>query len=107
MANAECRALAGELLVYRSEEERRLGMTIDQLVPLTNGLSAYAGSQPFMLERARVTRVSDTVDISFRIAGTDLAPRISLPARRLASSSLDDIIAILRRVVARVANPPV
>jgi hypothetical protein len=82
-------------------------MTIDQLVPLTNGLSANAGAQALMLERARVSRGSDkTIDISFRIAGTDLAPRLSLPSQRLASSSIDEIVAILRRVVARVVNPP-
>jgi hypothetical protein len=101
-------ALADELLLYRSEERRRLDMTIDQLVPLTNGLSANAGTQALMLERARVSRASDnTVDISFRIAGTDLAPRLSLPYERLASSSLDEIVAILRRVVFRVVHPPV
>ena len=83
-------------------------MTIDQVVPLTNGLSANAGTHSFMLERARVTRGSaNSVDISFRIAGTDLAPRLSLPSRRLASSSLDEVISILRRVVCRVAGPGV
>jgi hypothetical protein len=83
-------------------------MTIDQLVPLTNGLSANAGTHSFMLERARVTHGSaNSVDISFRIAGTDLAPRLSLPSRRLASSSLDEVISILRRVVCRVAGPGV
>jgi hypothetical protein len=84
-----------------------LAMTIDQLVPLTNGLSATAGTQPLMLERARVTRFKDgSVDISFRIAGTDIAPRFSLPPRRLASSSLEEVIAILRRVVSSAVPHP-
>jgi hypothetical protein len=83
-------------------------MTIDQLVPVTNGLSANSGAQSFTLERARVRRrTANIVDISFRIAGTDLAPRLSLPSRRLASSSLDEVIAILRRVVSRVVGPTV
>jgi hypothetical protein len=79
-------------------------MTIDQLVPLTNGLPATAGAQAVMLERARVTRLSDGVDLSFRIAGTDLAPRLSLPLQRLASSSVDDVVAIIRRVVSNAVH---
>jgi hypothetical protein len=83
-------------------------MTIDQLVPLTNGLSATAGTQRVTLERARVTQIVDgSVDISFRIAGTDLAPRFSLPPRRLASTSFDDLVAILRQVVSSAVPHPV
>jgi hypothetical protein len=74
-------------------------MTIDQLIPLTNGLSVTACSQTLAVDRARITRVTDrAVDMSFRIAGTDFAPRFTVPRRRLASASLEDLIAMIRRV---------
>jgi hypothetical protein len=83
-------------------------MTIDQLVALTNGLSATAGTQTLMLDRARVRGFKDgSVDISFRVAGTDFAPRLSLPSRRLASSSFEDVVSILRRVVSSAVPHPV
>jgi hypothetical protein len=74
-------------------------MTIEQLVPLTNGLSLTACNQTLMLDRTRITRFPDrSIEMAFRIAGTDLAPRLRLSALRLASSSLEDIVAIIRRV---------
>jgi hypothetical protein len=74
-------------------------MTIDQLVPLTNGLSLRACNQTLVLDRTRITRFPDrSVEMAFRIAGTDLAPRLRLSALRLASSSLDDLVGIVRRV---------
>lgn len=77
-------------------------MTIEQLVPLTNGLSVSACRQTLALDRARVTRVSDRfVDLSFRIAGTDVAPRVRLARQWLASSSIDDLARAFRRVAAR------
>jgi hypothetical protein len=76
-------------------------MTIEQLVPLTNGLSLTVCNQTLVLDRTRITRFPDrSIEMAFRIAGTDLAPRLSLSALRLASSSLDDIVAIVRRVAA-------
>ena len=80
-------------------------MTIDQLVPLTNGLSVTACAQTLAVDRARVTRVTDRgVDMSFRIAGTDFAPRFTLPRRRLASTSLDDLVGMIRRVAAHAVG---
>jgi hypothetical protein len=82
-------------------------MTIDQLVPLTNGLSVSACNQMLALDRTRVTPVSDrSIEIAFRIAGTDLAPRFSLSNRLLASSSFDDFLRIVRRVAARAVGCP-
>ena len=76
-------------------------MTIDQLVPLTNGLSLTACNQTVVLDRTRITRFPDrSIEMAFRIAGTDLAPRLRLSGLRLASSSLDDIISVVRRVAA-------
>ena len=76
-------------------------MTIEQLVPLTNGLSLMACNQTLVLDGTRITRFPDrSIEMAFRIAGTDLAPRLRLSALRLASSSLDDIVTIVRRVAA-------
>jgi hypothetical protein len=80
-------------------------MTIDQLVPLTNGLSVSACTQTLAVDRARVTRLTDgAVDMSFRIAGTDFAPRFTLPPKRLASASFDELVAIVRRVAAHAVG---
>jgi hypothetical protein len=74
-------------------------MTAEQLVPLTNGLSLRACNQTLVLDRTRITLFPDrSIEMAFRIAGTDLAPRLRLSALRLASSSLDDIVSIVRRV---------
>jgi hypothetical protein len=74
-------------------------MTIDQLVPLTNGLSVSACAQTLAIDRARVTRVTDrAVDMSFRIAGTEFAPRFTLPRRRLASTTFEELVGMIRRV---------
>ena len=73
-------------------------MTIDQLVPLTDGLSVTACAQTLALDRTRVTRVSDrAVDMSFRVAGTDYAPRLRLTRQWLATSSLEELVTIIRR----------
>ena len=76
-------------------------MTIDQLVPLTNGLSVSACSQILALDRARVTGLAGGgIDMSFRIAGTDYAPRVRLTRQMLATISFDELVRILRRVAA-------
>ncbi|PYR87856.1 MAG: hypothetical protein DMF84_30420 [Acidobacteria bacterium] len=76
-------------------------MTIEQLVPLTNGLSLTACNQTLVLDRTRITRLPDrSIEMAFRIAGTDLAPRLRLSALRLAASSLEEIITIVRHVAA-------
>jgi hypothetical protein len=80
-------------------------MTIDQLVPLTNGLSVRTCSETRAVDRARVSDISDRwVEMSFRIAGTDFAPRFSLSRRRLASSSFEDVAAIVRRVASNAVG---
>jgi len=74
-------------------------MTIEQLVPLTDGLSVTACAQTLALDRTRVTKVSDkAVDLSFRIAGTEYAPRLRLTRQWIATSSLEDLVAVIRRV---------
>jgi hypothetical protein len=77
-------------------------MTIEQLVPLTNGLSLTACNETLMLDGARITPLPDSsVEMAFRIAGTDLVPRFRLSRRHLASSSLEDMTSIVRHVASR------
>jgi hypothetical protein len=74
-------------------------MTIDQLVPLTNGLSVTACAQTLSIDRARVSGIGErAIEMSFRIAGTDYAPRFRLTRQRLATASIDELAAIIRRV---------
>jgi hypothetical protein len=74
-------------------------MTIDQLIPLTDGLSVTACAQTMALDRTRITNVSDrAIDMSFRIAGTDYAPRVRLTRQWLAASSLEELVSVVRRV---------
>jgi hypothetical protein len=77
-------------------------MTIEEVVPLTNGLSVVAGTQTLVCDRARITPVNDSVDVSFWIAGTDFVPRLRLKKAKLAKATADEVARIVR-AVARVA----
>jgi hypothetical protein len=79
-------------------------MTIDQVALLADGLSVAGSGGPLALERTRVCTVRDGVDVSFRIAGTDLAPRMHLSRAQLSSSTVDEMSGLLRRVARRVAG---
>ena len=73
-------------------------MTIEELVPLTNGLSVACGPATFVCDRARVTRSNGEIDLKFLIAGTDHVPRVTLRRDLLTRKSAEDIARILRRV---------
>jgi hypothetical protein len=78
-------------------------MNIDELVPLTNGLSVVTGMDTLVCDRARIKPVrDDAVDVSFWIAGTDYAPRLRLTRDRIASGTAEELARIVRNV-ARVA----
>ena len=80
-------------------------MTIDQLAPLTNGLSVHAGRDTFVLDRTRVARLSNqSIEIAFRIAGTDFAPRLRIARVEFASSSVEDLADIVRRVASNAVG---
>lgn len=79
-------------------------MTMDQVAYLADGLSVAGSGGPLALERTRVCKARDGVDVSFRIAGTDLAPRVHLSRAQLASSTVDEMSWLLRRVARRVAG---
>ena len=77
-------------------------MTIEELVPLTNGLSITAGAHTLVCDRARITPVTeDAIDMSFWIAGTDYAPRLRLTRARLAADSPEKVAGIIRQVARR------
>lgn len=74
-------------------------MKIDELIPLTNGLSVAAGQQTLVCDRARIGPVTDTtVDMSFWLVGTDLVPRLTLPRQRVALGTPDEIASLVRLV---------
>jgi hypothetical protein len=77
-------------------------MTIDELVPLTNGLSVSACGQTLVCDRARITPLQgDAFDMSFWIAGTDYVPRLRLTRTRLANQTPEKVARIVSQVARR------
>ena len=77
-------------------------MTIEDLVPLTNGLTVIACGHTLVCDRARITAVRhDALDVTFLMAGTDFAPRLRLLRERVVNATPDEITTIVRRVVLR------
>jgi hypothetical protein len=59
-------------------------MTIEDLVPLTNGLTVIAYGNTLVCDRARITPIrSDAIDMKFLMAGTDCVPRLRLLRERV------------------------
>ena len=77
-------------------------MTIQQLEHLADGLSVSACGRTLVLDRTRVLAAPAGHDVSFLIAGTELVPRIHLLPDQLATSTWEEMSALLRRVAARV-----
>lgn len=74
-------------------------MTIEELVPLTNGLSVPACGHMFVCDGARIAPApSDAVDLTFRIAGTDYHPRLRLTKDRLSTATPADFTRIVQHV---------
>ena len=77
-------------------------MKIEDLGPLTNGLSVTACGQTLVCDRARVVPVAgDAIDVKFLIAGTDFVPRLRLTQQRVLKATAEDVARIVRRVVKR------
>jgi hypothetical protein len=75
-------------------------MTIEDLVPLTNGLTVTACGKVLVCDRARITPVrNDAIEMKFLMAGTDFVPRLRLLRERVRSATPDDVTRIVRRVV--------
>jgi hypothetical protein len=77
-------------------------MTVQQLEYLADGLSVFACGQTLVLDRTRVRPAGGGHDVSFLIAGTNLAPRVHLAPEQLSVSTWEEMSAVLRRVSARV-----
>jgi len=77
-------------------------MTIDDLVPLTNGLTVTACGSTLVCDRTRITPIrNDTIEMKFLMAGTDFVPRLRLMRARVLSATPDEVTAIIQRVVKR------
>ena len=77
-------------------------MTIEDLVPLTNGLTVTACGHTLVCDRAHITPVrNDAIDIKFLMAGTDFVPRLRLLRERVLTATPDDVKRIVERVVKR------
>jgi hypothetical protein len=82
-------------------------MTIEDLVPFTNGLTVTACGQTLVCDRARVTTVGDNaIDMKFLMAGTDFVPRLRLLRERVLSATPDEVTRIVQRVVKRAVRCP-
>jgi len=74
-------------------------MTIEDLVPLTNGLTVTACGNTLVCDRARITPVrNDAIDMKFLVAGTDFVPRLRLLRERVLSAPPHEVIKIIQRV---------
>ena len=79
-------------------------MTVEELVPLTNGLSVTACGQTLVCDRTRIVPVkNDAFDLKFLIAGTDLVPRLRLSRDKVLKASADEVARIVQRVVRAIA----
>jgi hypothetical protein len=76
-------------------------MTIEDLVPLTNGLTVIACGNTLVCDRARITPIrNDAIDMKFLMAGTDFVPRLRLLRERVLKATPDEV----RKIVQRVAK---
>ena len=74
-------------------------MTIQDLIPLTNGLTVTACGQTLVCDRARITPISDdAIDMKFLVAGTDFVPRLRLLRQQVLDASPDEVKALVQRV---------
>ena len=77
-------------------------MTIEDLVPLTNGLTVTTCGSTLVCDRARITPVAnDAIDMKFLMAGTDFVPRLRLLRERVLRATPDEVTKIVQRVVKR------
>jgi len=75
-------------------------MTIEDLVPLTNGLTVTACGSTLVCDRARITPVrNDAIDVKFLMVGTDVAPRLRLLRERVLKATPEEVTKIVQRVV--------
>jgi hypothetical protein len=77
-------------------------MTIDDLVPLTNGLTVTACGSTLVCDRTSITPIkNDIIEMKFLMAGTDFVPRLRLVRERVLSATPEEVANIIQRVVKR------
>jgi hypothetical protein len=82
-------------------------MTIEELVPLTNGLTVIACGNTLVCDRAHITPLkNDAIEMKFLMAGTDFVPRMRLLRQRVINATPDEVTRIVRRVVTRAIGCP-
>lgn len=82
-------------------------MTIEDLVPLTNGLTVIACGSTLVCDRAHITPVrNDAIDIKFLMAGTDVVPRLRLLRERVLKATPEEVTKIVRRVAKHAVGCP-
>ena len=75
-------------------------MTIEELIPLTNGLTVTACGSTLVCDRAHITQVrDDAIDMKFLMAGTDFVPRLRLLRQRVLEATPEEVMKIVQRVV--------
>jgi hypothetical protein len=75
-------------------------MTIEDLAPLTNGLTVTACGHIFVCDRTRITAVrGDAIDVKFLMVGTDFVPRLRLLRERVLKATPREMTQIVERVV--------
>lgn len=75
-------------------------MTIEDLVPLTTGLTVTACGNTLVCDRVRITQIkNDAIDMKFLMAGTDFVPRLRLLRERVLKATPDEVARIIRHVV--------
>lgn len=75
-------------------------MTIEDLVPLTNGLTVTACGNTLVCDRAHITPVrADAIDMKFLMAGTHFVPRLRLLRERVLRATPEEVTKMVQRVV--------
>jgi hypothetical protein len=73
-------------------------MTIEQVACLADGLSVSARGQTLVLDGTRAEAAGGSVEVSFRIAGTDFVPRVHFTELQLATLTWEELATVLRHV---------
>jgi hypothetical protein len=76
-----------------------VAVNIEELVPLTNGLSFRCDGLTLVCDRAKVRTVkNEAIEMKFSVAGTDYVPRLRLARERIARATSEEIARIVRHV---------
>ena len=80
-------------------------MNIEELAPLTEGLTVPCGPSTFVCDRAQVTPRGDAVEMKFLIAGTDHMPRVRVRRDLVERWTREDAARAVRHVAQQAMGP--